>query len=414
MAILNDNFRKVKESYLFSTIARKITEFKAAHPEADVIRLGIGDVTNPLPQVCTDAMHAAVDEMSTREGFHGYGPEQGYDFLREAIAKFDYQARGADIQADEVFVSDGAKSDTANFTDMFGEGNVIGIPDPVYPVYLDSNILAGNMEAIQYIGCSAETGFAPPVPNDTASAAGANGLANAKVMDIIYLCSPNNPTGSTLNKEQLAAWVAYARAHQAIILFDSAYEAYITEPGIPHSIYEIDGAREVAVEFRSYSKTAGFTGTRCSYTVVPKDIKATFADGAPANLHAMWNRRQSTKFNGVPYVIQKATEALYTEAGQAQVASLVGYYMENAKAIRKCFEDKGFQVFGGINAPYVWLKTPNNMTSWEFFDFLLEKCNVAGTPGSGFGENGEGYFRLTGFGSKESTAEAIRRISSIL
>jgi len=409
MAILNDNFRKVKESYLFSTIAKKITEFKVANPQADVIRLGIGDVTNPLPQVCTDAMHKAVDEMATKEGFHGYGPEQGYDFLREAIAKYDYQARGANIQADEVFVSDGAKSDTANFTDMFGVGNVIGIPDPVYPVYLDSNILAGNLEAIQYIECSAETGFAPPVPPDAGAGAG----AGAK-MDIIYLCSPNNPTGSTLNTAQLTAWVDYARKNKAIILFDSAYEAYITEPGIPHSIYEIPGARQVAVEFRSYSKTAGFTGTRCSYTVVPKDIQATFADGANANLHAMWNRRQSTKFNGTPYVIQKATEALYTEAGQAQVASLVGYYMENAKAIRKCFEDKGFQVFGGINAPYVWLKTPNEMTSWEFFDFLLEKCNVAGTPGSGFGDNGEGYFRLTGFGSKESTAEAIRRISSIL
>ncbi|MEI6131283.1 MAG: LL-diaminopimelate aminotransferase [Bacillota bacterium] len=417
MAILNDNFRKVKESYLFSTIARKVNEFKAANPEADVIRLGIGDVTNPLPQVCTDAMHKAVDEMATREGFHGYGPEQGYDFLREAIAKHDYQARGANIQADEVFVSDGAKSDTANFTDMFGGGNVIGIPDPVYPVYLDSNILAGNIDAIQYIGCSAATGFAPPVPPTAAEGKGHAGgdiaAAGEQRMDIIYLCSPNNPTGSALNRAQLTAWVEYARAQNAIILFDSAYEAYISDPDIPHSIYEIDGARSVAVEFRSYSKTAGFTGTRCSYSVVPKDIQATFADGAQANLHAMWNRRQSTKFNGAPYVIQKAAEALYTDAGRAEVAALVGYYMENANAIRKCFEDKGYEVFGGINAPYVWLKTPNNLSSWEFFDFMLENCHVVGTPGSGFGENGEGYFRLTGFGSKENTAEAIRRISKI-
>ena len=345
-------------------------------------------------------MHAAVDEMATKEGFHGYGPEQGYDFLREAIAKYDYQARGAQITADEVFVSDGAKSDTANFTDIFGKGNVIGIPDPVYPVYLDSNILAGNGDDISYIGCNAATGFSPVIPDE-----------NTPKMDIIYLCSPNNPTGSALNKAQLKAWVDYARANQSLILYDSAYEAYITEDNIPHTIYEIEGAREVAVEFRSYSKTAGFTGTRCSYTVVPKDIKATFADGASANVHAMWNRRQSTKFNGVPYVIQKATEALYTEAGRAQVASSVGYYMENAKAIRTCFEQKGYEVFGGVNAPYVWLKTPNNMTSWDFFDMLLEKCNVAGTPGSGFGDNGEGYFRLTGFGSKENTAEAIRRIT---
>jgi len=399
MAIANDNFKKVKESYLFSTIAKKINEFKQANPEADIIRLGIGDVTHPLPQVCTDAMHKAVDQMATAEGFHGYGPEQGYDFLREAIAKYDYQDRGAYIEADEVFVSDGAKSDTANFTDLFGEGNIIGIPDPVYPVYLDSNILAGNKEDISYIGCTSETKFSPSIPEGK--------------LDIVYLCSPNNPTGSTLDKVQLKAWVDYAREHNTLILFDSAYEAYITEENIPHSIYEIEGAREVAVEFRSYSKTAGFTGTRCSYTVVPKDIKAKFADGTAANLHAMWNRRQSTKFNGTPYVIQKAAEALYTDEGRMQVKALVGYYMENAKKIRECFENKGFKVFGGVNAPYVWLQTPNEMTSWEFFDYLLEKCNIAGTPGSGFGDNGEGYFRLTGFGSKERTDEAIRRISEL-
>ena len=403
--LINSNFGNVKETYLFVEIARRVNDYKAANPSADIIRLGIGDVTQPLPQAAIRALHEAVDEMARAETFRGYGPEQGYDFLREAIAEHDYRARGCDIEPDEIFVSDGAKSDTANFTDLFGEGNIIGISNPVYPVYLDSNVLAGHSgrpsgdgyENIRYLDCLEENDFKPQIPDES--------------LDIVYLCLPNNPSGVVLTRDELKKWVDYALENKALILFDAAYERFIRDDGIPHSIYEIPDARKVAVEFRSFSKTAGFTGLRCAYTVEPKTLEATASSGdKPLKLHSMWLRRQTTKFNGVPYIVQKAAAALYTPEGQEQINRIIDIYLENAKTIRKVFEEKGFRVWGGENSPYVWLKVPGGMTSWEFFDHLLDRYHIVGTPGSGFGNMGEGYFRLTGFGSPEKTAEAAERL----
>lgn len=404
--LVNDSFSKVKETYLFSEIAKRVNTFKSNNPTADVIRLGIGDVTQPLPDVCIRAMHEAVDEMTHVDTFRGYGPEQGYDFLRQAIADCDYKARGCDIDADEIFVSDGAKSDTANFTDLFGKGNIIGISNPVYPVYLDSNILAGNggeltsngYEYIRFLDCVAKNDFKPQIPKEK--------------LDIVYLCSPNNPTGTALTYDELKAWVDYALENKCLILFDAAYESFIREDGIPHSIYEIPNARKVAVEFRSFSKTAGFTGIRCAYTVVPKSIEVTVSE-KPLSLHGMWLRRQTTKFNGASYIVQRAAAALYSEAGRLQIKKTIDLYLENAKIIREAFKSKGFKVWGGVNSPYVWLKAPNGLSSWEFFDYLLNNCHIVGTPGSGFGTMGEGYFRLTGFGSPAKTKEAAARISGI-
>lgn len=403
--IVNSHFANVKETYLFSEIAKRVNEFKTSHPTADIIRLGIGDVTQPLPEVSIRAMHEAVDEMAHSETFRGYGPEQGYDFLREAISENDYKKRGCDIEADEVFVSDGAKSDTANFTDLFGKGNRIGISNPVYPVYLDSNIMAGNSgaetadgyENILYLDCLPENGFKPSIPDTR--------------LDIVYLCSPNNPTGVTMTYEDLKAWVDYALKNRTLILFDAAYESFIGHEGYPHSIYEIPDAKKVAVEFRSYSKTAGFTGLRCAYTVVPKTLEVTVSEGTkPLKLHSMWLRRQTTKFNGVPYIVQRGAAALYSEMGRHQIKKTIDLYLTNAKLIRKTFEEKGFQVWGADNSPYIWLKVPEGQTSWEFFDYLLNTYHIVGTPGSGFGTRGEGYFRLTGFGSPQKTQDAVNRI----
>ncbi len=401
----NGNFQLLQDNYLFSTVGRKVREYQAANPDADIVRLGIGDVTLPLPQAVIKAMHTAVDEMGTAETFRGYAPDDGYPFLRQAIADNDYRPYGINIDVDEIFISDGAKNDTANFTDMLDSGNIIAIPDPVYPVYMDSNIIAGNGGKVQPDGkftrirllpCTQESGFLPEFPRHK--------------VDVIYLCSPNNPTGTVLGREELGRWVDYARKHGSLILFDSAYESYITEEGLPHSIYEIPGAKEVAVEFRSYSKTAGFTGVRCSYTVVPRDIKARIKEGGTASLNKLWARRQATKFNGTAYIIQRAAEAIYTPEGQQQIKQNIAYYMRNAHDIRACFEGLGHTVFGGVNAPYIWLKIPEGFTSWQYFDNLLENYNIVGTPGSGFGSCGEGYFRLTGFGSRENTIKAIERL----
>ncbi len=403
----NGNFQLLQDNYLFSTVARKVAEYTAAHPADELIRMGIGDVTLPLPQAVLTALHEAVDEQGRAETFRGYAPDGGYDFLRQAIVEHDYQARGVKVDVDEVFISDGAKNDTANFTDMLDTGNIIAITDPVYPVYLDSNVIAGNGGKVQPDGkftrirlmpCLAESNFQPDLPRHK--------------VDVIYLCSPNNPTGTVMNRVELKKWVDYARRHGSLILFDSAYEAYISDDSLPHSIYEIEGAREVAVEFRSYSKTAGFTGVRCSYTIVPKDIKGRIKEGGTASLNKLWARRQSTMFNGVAYIIQKAAAAIYTPEGKAQTRQNVAYYMRNAQAIRTCFEELGHQVFGGENAPYVWLRIPEGFTSWQYFDHLLERYNIVGTPGSGFGSCGEGYLRLTGFGSQVNTARAIERLKN--
>lgn len=406
--IVNSNFGNTQETYLFSEIAKRVNDFKAANPSADIIRLGIGDVTQPLPQAAIRALHEAVDEMARAETFRGYGPEQGYDFLREAIAEHDFKARGCDIEPDEIFISDGAKSDTANFTDLFGKGNVIGISNPVYPVYLDSNVLAGHAgdpvgdgyENIRYLDCLEENDFKPRIPNER--------------LDIVYLCSPNNPSGVVLTKDEIKKWVDYALENKTLILFDAAYESFIREDGIPHSIYEIPDARKVAVEFRSFSKTAGFTGLRCAYTVVPKTLEVTISNGRkPLRLHAMWLRRQTTKFNGVAYIVQRAAAALYTPEGREQIRKTIDLYLKNAKTIRSVFEEKGLKAWGGVNSPYVWLRVPEGMTSWQFFDELLHRYHIVGTPGSGFGTRGEGYFRLTGFGSPEKTAEAAERLRRI-
>lgn len=409
MININENFLNLQDSYLFSTIAKKVAEFQKNNPDKKVIKLGIGDVTRPLVPAVLEAMHKAVDELGNPDTFRGYGPEQGYEFLREKIAEFDYAKRGVKIDIDEIFVSDGAKCDCGNIGDILGIENKVAITDPVYPVYLDTNVMAGRsgkynektgmFENIIYMPATSENNFVPEFPKE--------------VPDMIYLCLPNNPTGTTLTKEELAKWVEYARKNKSLILFDSAYEAYISEENIPHSIYEIEGAKEVAIEFRSFSKTAGFTGVRCAYTVVPKELKGYSKDGKEVALNSLWNRRHGTKFNGVSYPVQRAAEAIYSEEGQKQIKENISYYMNNAKIIKEGLQEAGFTVYGGTNAPYIWLKVPNNMTSWEFFDKLLNKVNVVGTPGVGFGPSGEGYFRLTAFGTKENTIEAMERIKSM-
>lgn len=408
MALINENYTKLPGSYLFSDIARKVTEFKAAHPDAKVIRLGIGDVTKPLPQASIAALHHAVDEMADAATFRGYGPEQGYDFLVNTIVENDYKARGLDISSDEIFVSDGSKSDTGNIGDILGVDNIVAITDPVYPVYIDTNAMSGRAgelgqngkwSKLVYLPGTAENDFVPALPDVE--------------VDVVYLCYPNNPTGTTLTKDQLKVWVDYARANKVLILFDSAYEAFITEDDVPHSIYEIEGAREVAIEFRSFSKTAGFTGTRCAYTVVPKTVMGYTKSGEAVSLNKLWNRRHTTKFNGVPYIIQRAAEACYSPEGKKQVRATIEYYLNNAKIIREGLTAQGLQVYGGINSPYIWVKTPKGMTSWEFFDYLLNELNIVGTPGVGFGPSGEGYLRLTAFGTLEDTKEAVSRFKKI-
>lgn len=406
MFTINDNFCKLPESYLFSEVARRINAFKQANPNADVIRMGIGDVTLPLCQAAIEAMHKAVDDEGNPETFHGYGPEQGYPFLREAIATHDYKERGIDIDPSEIFVSDGAKSDTGNFGDILSKDNIVAVTDPVYPVYVDTNVMAGRAgelsdgawSDIVYLPVTAANGFIPAVPD------------KGKTPDVIYLCYPNNPTGTTLTRQQLKVWVDFALDKGALILFDSAYEAFIREDDVPHSIYEIEGAKRCAVEFRSFSKTAGFTGVRCGYTVVPKELVVKDNEGKEVSLNHLWNRRQCTKFNGASYISQRGAAAIFTPEGRAQVKEAVDYYLTNAKVLRDGLAEAGLKVFGGVNAPYVWIKAPSGMTSWEFFDLLLDKCNVAGTPGSGFGPAGEGYFRLTAFNTLENTIEAVRRI----
>ncbi|MCQ5030014.1 LL-diaminopimelate aminotransferase [Flavonifractor sp. DFI.6.63] len=405
MTKINENYRKLPGSYLFTEIARHVTAYGQKNPDKRLIRLGIGDVTRPLAPAVISAMHAAVDEMGTVEGFRGYGPEQGYDFLRQAIAEYDYQARGAEIAPDEIFISDGAKSDCGNIGDIFGVDNVVAVCDPVYPVYVDTNAMAGRAgeysEAVGrwsnlvYMPCTAENGFAPAPPESK--------------VDLIYLCFPNNPTGAVATREQLQAWVDYAESRGAVILFDSAYEAFISDPSIPHSIFEIEGARRCAIEFRSFSKTAGFTGNRCAYTVVPRDLER-----GGASLNTLWNRRQTTKFNGVPYVVQRGAQAVYSDAGRAQVRETIAFYQNNARVIQAGLAGAGLTVSGGENSPYVWAKTPHGMGSWAFFDLLLQQAGVVTTPGAGFGPSGEGYIRLSAFGGAEDTAEAVERIRAVL
>lgn len=403
MTAINENYLKLPGSYLFSETARRTAAFASEHPEVKVIKLGIGDVTLPLPRTVIGAMHIAVDEMAAKETFRGYGPEQGYDFLRNAICEFDYRARGVSIDPDEVFVSDGAKSDCGNIGDIFGVDNIVAVCDPVYPVYVDTNAMAGRAgdyadglwSNLIYMPCTKKNGFMPDLPS--------------KAPDIIYLCFPNNPTGATAMKQQLKVWVDYAMKNGAVILYDSAYEAFITEDDVPHSIYEIDGATSCAIEFRSFSKTAGFTGTRCAYTVVPKEL---FVSGA--SLNSLWNRRQTTKFNGVPYVIQRAAEAVYTPQGRIEIMENIAYYRRNAETIRAGLLSVGLDVFGGVNSPYIWASTPNSMGSWDFFDVMLRQFGIATTPGAGFGPSGEGYIRFTAFGDYELTLEAVERIKSQL
>jgi LL-diaminopimelate aminotransferase len=405
---VNGNYLKLKAGYLFPEIARRVKAFTEAHPEAPIIRLGIGDVTEPLPEACRTAMKAAVDELGTRAGFHGYGPEQGYLWLREAIAEHDFQSRGCQVSAEEIFVSDGSKCDSSNILDILGEGNRIAVTDPVYPVYVDSNVMAGRTGdadgsgqygGLTYLPITAENGFTAPLPEGK--------------VDLIYLCFPNNPTGAVATRAQLKQWVDYALANDALILFDAAYEAFIQDPELPHSIYEIEGSRQCAIEFRSFSKNAGFTGTRCALTVVPRGLSGTTADGEPVELWGLWNRRQSTKFNGVSYIVQRGAEAVYSPEGQAQVKALVGFYMDNAAIIRRDLSALGLEVFGGEQAPYVWLKTPSGLDSWSFFDKLLQEAHVVGTPGSGFGAAGEGYFRLSAFNSRANVEEAMVRIAAV-
>ncbi len=402
MAKINDNFLKLPGSYLFSAVAEKSAAFSAAHPDKELIKMSIGDVTLPLAPSVTKAMRAAVDEMGTAAGFHGYGPEQGYDFLREKIAEKDYIARGANISPDEIFVSDGAKSDCGNIGDIFSTDNTVAVCDPVYPVYVDTNAMAGRAgdfiggkwSKLIYMPCVEENGFLPELPKERA--------------DIIYLCFPNNPIGVAMTKEQLKPWVDYARENNSVILYDSAYEAFITDENVPHSIYELDGAKEVAIEFRSFSKTAGFTGTRCAYTVVPHELKL-----GGTELNPLWNRRQCTKFNGVPYIVQRGAEAVYSDEGQRETREAIKYYLENAKIIREALTAAGFTVYGGVNAPYIWAKTPNGETSWDFFDRLLNDANVVTTPGSGFGPSGEGYVRFTSFNTRENTIKAMEKIKNM-
>ena len=385
-----ENYLKLSESYLFAEIARKVNDYKKKHPEADVISLGIGDVTQPLAPAVVGALHKAADEMAVAASFRGYGPERGYDFLREAIVENDFRRHGIDVEADEIFVSDGAKSDTGNFQELLSEKCVVAVTDPVYPVYVDSNLMAGR--TIVKLPCTPENGFVPELPSDH--------------VDVIYLCYPNNPTGTTLTKAQLKAWVDYATQEEALIFYDAAYEAYIQSEDVPHSIYEIPGASKCAVEFHSYSKTAGFTGIRCGYAVVPKALRMP--------LNALWNRRQCTKFNGASYLSQRAAEAIYTSQGKVQIKETISYYMKNAHVMRASLTDMGFKVYGGIDAPYLWVKTPGNMTSWEFFDWMLQSAHIVCTPGVGFGDKGEGFVRLTAFGTHENTVKALRRINSKL
>ena len=393
---INENFLKLEDSYLFSTIAKKVAEFQKNNPDKKVIKLGIGDVTKPIVPAVIDAMHKAVDEIGTAEGFKGYGPEQGYDFLRNAIVENDYKNLG--IEADEIFVSDGAKCDCGNIVDIMGTDNKVAISDPVYPVYVDTNIMSGRKENIVYLPVLEKNNFVPELPKEK--------------VDIIYLCFPNNPTGTTLTKQELKKFVDYAKENNAIILYDAAYEAFITEEDIPHSIYEIEGAKDVAIEFKSFSKTAGFTGVRCAYVVVPKTVYGYTKQGEKVEFNKLWNRRTTTKFNGVSYIVQRAAEATYSEEGKKQIRENIEYYLENAKIIKQGLKESGFTVYGGVNSPYIWLKVPEGMKSWEFFDKLLENANVVGTPGSGFGSCGEGFFRLTAFGTKENSIEAIERIKS--
>ncbi len=394
MSLINENFLELQDSYLFSNIAKKVAKYTQENPDKMIIKLGIGDVTKPIVPACLEAMHKAVDEIGTADGFKGYGPEQGYEFLRKAIVENDYKARGVEIQQDEIFVSDGAKCDCGNIVDIFAQNNKVAITDPVYPVYLDTNIMSGR--SITYLPVTAENNFIPELPKEK--------------VDMIYLCFPNNPTGTVLNKENLKKWVDYARENQSVILYDAAYEAFITEEDIPHSIYEIEGAKEVAIEFKSYSKTAGFTGVRCAYVVIPKALKGYTKEGKEMSFNQLWNRRTCTKFNGVSYVVQRAAEATYSEEGKKQIRENIKAYLENARIIKEGLEEAGFTVYGGVNSPYIWLKVPEGMTSWQFFDKLLEEVNIVGTPGSGFGAHGEGYFRLTAFGTKENSMEAIERI----
>ena len=408
MALVNEHFLKLPNNYLFSDIAKKVNAFKVSHPKTDLIRLGIGDVTRPLPQASIEAMHKAVDELANKETFHGYGPEQGYDFLIDAVIRNDYAPRGVYLEPGEVFISDGAKSDTGNIGDILRHDNSNGVTDPIYPVYIDSNVMCGRAGILEdgrwsnvvYLPCLSENNFVPEIPD--------------RRIDILYLCYPNNPTGTVISKAELKKWVNYALENDTLILYDAAYEAYIQDPDIPHSIYEIKGAKKVAIEFRSFSKTAGFTGVRCGYTVVPKELTAATLEGERIPLNRMWNRRQCTKFNGVPYVVQRGAAAIYTPEGKEQTRASIAYYQNNAKVIRDGLTAAGLTCFGGVNAPYIWLKTPNGMGSWEFFDLLLDQANVATTPGAGFGPSGEGYIRLTAFGDAEATRQAVERIKTSL
>ncbi len=406
MIQINENYEKLQASYLFSDIAKRVSAFQAANPERDVIKLGIGDVTRALPDACIKALHAAIDEMASDADFRGYGPEQGYDFLREAIANNDYKAIGAEIESDEVFVSDGSKCDCANIQEILAADLKVAIPDPVYPVYVDTNVMAGRSgewsdgryQGMVYLESTADNNYVPSIPDEP--------------VDVIYLCFPNNPTGATATKAQLKEWVDYAREHKALILFDAAYEAFIRDPQLPRSIYEVEGARDVAIEFRSFSKTAGFTGTRCAYTIVPKSCMAYGKDGEPRPLHPLWNRRHTTKFNGVSYPIQRAAEAVYSPAGKAQVKELTDYYLENAALIRKRIAGLGFDLVGGENSPYIWIRTGTD--SWAFFDRLLNEASVVTTPGSGFGACGQGYIRISAFNSHANVEEALTRIEAAI
>ncbi len=404
MVKVNADYLKLKAGYLFPEISRRITEFSSKNPNADLIRLGIGDVTEPLPLACREAMKAAIEEMGTEDGFRGYGPEQGYKWLREIISENDYISRGCEISAEEIFVSDGSKCDSSNILDILGKENKIAVTDPVYPVYVDTNVMTGRTgeansvgeyKGLSYIPINSENSFEASIPKDK--------------FDLIYLCFPNNPTGAVATKEQLVSWVKYAKENNSLILFDAAYEAFIKDESIPHSIFEIEGARDCAIEFRSFSKNAGFTGTRCAFTVIPKSLKGK-AGIETVDLWSLWNRRQSTKFNGVSYVVQRGAEAVYSKEGKIQIKKLVSFYMDNAEIIKSNLTAAGFEVFGAVNAPYAWIKTPKDMSSWDFFDFLLEKANVVGTPGSGFGAAGEGYFRLSAFNSRENVEKAMQRI----
>lgn len=407
MAKVNENYLKLQAGYLFPEIGRRVTEFANQNPDKKIIRMGIGDVTRPLPPSVIKAFHEGVEEMAKTETFKGYGPEQGYAFLREAIARNSYQDKGIDIPAGDIFISDGSKCDTGNIQEVFGNDNKIAICDPVYPVYADTTVMAGKTgryhsgyyEGIIYMPCTRDNGFIPGLP--------------AEVPDLIFLCFPNNPTGTVATKEELKKWVDYATENNSIILYDAAYEAYITEKDIPHSIYEIEGAKKVAIEFRSFSKTAGFTGTRCAFTVVPEELMAYDSEGEAHPVKRLWNRRQSTKFNGVSYPVQKAAAAVFSEQGKKEVAEIISYYLENARIMKESLAEAGFEVYGGINAPYIWVRTKNNMNSWDFFDRLLNEANVVGTPGSGFGPAGEEYFRFSAFASRESTLEAMERIKKI-